>query len=136
MFEQAVEKTIGHYNFNPLQLSLVALKGGGIAVRFQYYSSNGETVIDLPLSHTKVEGLESSLQNALDGKAPIKLKFKAQNLYVLHLSRFNKVQSEYSGGGLAMLFARFLPVFAVQCRAQHTSAKSFLLDLEKAMSND
>lgn len=93
MFEQTVEKTIGNYNCDPLQVSLVVLKDVGAAVRFRFYSRNGETVIDLPLSSTKVEGLESSLQNALDEKAPIKLKFKTRNTYVFHLARFNKTKS-------------------------------------------
>lgn len=135
MFEQAVEKTIGNYNCDPLQLSLVVLKDAGAAVRFQYYSGNGETVIDLPLSSTNIEGLESSLRNALDEKAPIKLKFTSKNTYVFHLARFNKTKSEYEGGGLAMLFARFLPVFGVRCNVKHASAKRFLLDLKDAMYN-
>ena len=132
MFEPTVEKTIGNYNCDPLQVSLLVLKDAGVTVRFQYYGGNGETVIDLPLSSTKIEGLESSLQNALDVKAPIKLKFKSKNTYVFHLARFNKTSSEYVGGGLTMLLARFLPVFGVQCSVPHTSAKRFLLDLKEA----
>ena len=135
MCEQAVEETIGSYNCTPLQMSLVVLKEAGAAVRFQYYSGNGETIIDLPLSSTKIEGLESSLQNALDEKAPIKLKFKSKNTYVFHFARFNKTKSEYVGGGLAMLLAGFLPVFGVRCCVQHASAQRLLLDLKEAMNN-
>jgi hypothetical protein len=135
MFEQTAEKTIGQYNFDPLQLSLVVLKDKGATVRIQYFSGHGETNIDLPLSSTTIEGVESSLQNALDGKAPIKLKFKTRNTYILHLSHFNNTKSEYSGGGLAMLLARFLPVSSVRCHAQHVSAQRFLLDLKEAMYN-
>ena len=136
MFEQAVNKTIGYYNFDPLQLALIEKSDGSKAIRIQYFAGAGEVVLDFPLNNTKVIGLEKSLDNAINHRAPIKLKLIETNAYILHLARYDKKMSKYARGSFGVLFLGFLPVSAIGCSANHSSALKFLRDLDELMRNE
>lgn len=135
MFEQAVNRIIGHYNFDPLQLALIEQQDGCKAIRVRYFSHGGEVVLDFSLNHTRIMGLEASLDNAKNHLAPIKLKLTQKNSYILHLAKFDPNKSKYTRGSFGVLLLRFLPVSAIACSAKHSSALKFLSDLESLMHN-